>query len=254
MELFNMKRCKLMLSLSALMSALYMSEAQAGSADYVYTPLVEQGEKEIDFKFGTAKQPDGSRQNVSSLGLGYGVNEFWFTEVYLKRESQAGEGLTIAEWENKFQLTETGKYPIEIGLITEFEAPTSNKNEPYEFKFGPLFQTEFGKLQLNANVLFERKFGSNDTNESRFTEMGYQWQAKYRLQRSFELGMQGMGEMGKWNNWTSRSEQNHRIGPAIFGKVLVGNKQAIKYNAAWLLGLSDAAPNNTFRMQAEYEF
>jgi hypothetical protein len=63
-----------------------------------------------------------------------------------------------------------------------------------------------------------------------------------------------MGEMGKWNDWTTTSEQNHRFGPAVFGKVLVGNKQAIKYNAAWLYGVSDAAPNNTFRMQVEYEF
>jgi hypothetical protein len=254
MELFKMKSYKLILSLGALMSTFCMSEALAGSADYVYTPMVEQGEKEIDFKFGTAKQQDGSHQNVTSLGLGYGVNEFWFTEVYLKRESEAGEGLTIAEWENKFQLTETGKYPIEIGLITEFEAPTSNKNEPYEFKFGPLFQTEFGKLQLNANILFERKFGPSDFDDSRFTEMGYQWQAKYRLQPSFELGMQGMGELGKWNDWSSTSDQNHRFGPAVFGKVSVGDKQAIKYNAAWLFGVSDAAPNNTFRMQVEYEF
>ena len=150
--------------------------------------------------------------------------------------------------------TESGKNPIEGGFITGFEAPTSNKNEPYGFKFGPLFQTEFGKLQLNANVLFERKFGPNDPDESRFTEMGYQWQVKYRLQPSLELGMQGMGEMGQWNDWISTSEQNHRFGPAIFGKVPVGNKQAIKYNAAWLLGVSDAAPNNTFRMQVEYEF
>lgn len=40
-----MKRCKLTFGFSMLMSALYMSEALAGSADYVYTPMVEQGEK-----------------------------------------------------------------------------------------------------------------------------------------------------------------------------------------------------------------
>jgi hypothetical protein len=249
-----MKKYKLILSISAILSAFYVGEVLAGSADYVYTPMVEQGEKEIGFKFGSAGQQDGSRQNITSLGFGYGVNDFWFTEVYLKRESEADKGLTIAEWENKFQLTETGKYPIEIGIITEFEAPTNNKNMPYEFKFGPLFQTEFRKLQLNANLLFERKFGPNDSEQSRFTEMGYQWQVKYRLQPSFELGLQGMGEMGKWNDWNTTSEQNHRFGPAVFGKVLVGNEQAIKYNAAWLYGLSDAAPNNTFRMEVEYEF
>ena len=64
---------------------------------------------------------------VTSMGLGYGATESWFTEVYMKRENEGSEGLTIAEWENKFQLTETGKYPVDAGIITEFEAPI-NKN------------------------------------------------------------------------------------------------------------------------------
>ena len=236
-------------------SAMNLGTAIAGPADYVYTPTVEYGEREIDFKHGSARQQDGTFKQVSSLGFGYGATEWWFTEVYFKRESEGGEGLSLAEWENKFQLTETGRYPVDVGLIIELEAPLSNHSEPYEFKFGPLFQTEFGKMQFNANALFERKFGNHsDGDDPYITEMGYQWQVKYRLKPEFEFGVQAMGEMGKWNHWDSVSQQNHRIGPAIFGKVGLGNKQAIKYNAAWLFGISDAAPNNTFRMQAEYEF
>lgn len=240
---------KLILCLGFLNAGL----AAAGPADYVYTPAVEYGEKEIDFKFGTAKEQDGTRTRVTSLGFGYGVTEYWFTELYLKREREGSEGLTIGEWENKFQLTETGKYAVDIGLITEIEAPLSNGKEPWEFKIGPLFQTEFGKLQLNGNILFERKIGGDD-DEDHITEMGYQWQAKYRWMQEFEFGLQGMGEMGEWNHWENSSEQNHRIGPAVFGKLDLGQKQAIKYNAALLFGVSDAAPDHTFRMQAEYEF
>lgn len=227
----------------------------AGPADYVYTPTVEYGEREIDFKHGSARQPDGTFKQVTSLGFGYGATEWWFTEVYLKRESEGGEGLTLAEWENKFQLTETGKYPVDVGLIVELEAPLSNHAEPYEFKIGPLFQTDFGKVQLNANVLLERKFGNHsDGDDPYITEMGYQLQAKYRLKPAFEFGLQAMGEMGEWDHWDRSNEQNHRMGPAVFGKISLGDKQAIKYNAAWLFGVSDAAPNNTFRIQAEYEF
>lgn len=242
-------------TLALLLGILSISDAFAGPADYVYLPTVEYGEKEIDFKFGTAKQPDGTRATVSSLGFGYGATEYWFTELYLKREREGSEGLTLAEWENKFQLTETGKYPIDIGLITEIEVPLSNHREPYEFKFGPLFQTEFGKLQLNGNVLFERKFGPKHDDTVHYnTEIGYQWQVKYRWLRAFEFGAQGLGEMGKWNEWDKADQQNHRMGPAIFGKLDVGQKQVVKYNAAMLFGTSDAAPNHTFRMQVEYEF
>jgi len=227
--------------------------AHAGPADYIYLPTVEQGEKEIDLKFGTAKQQDGSRKTVTSFGFGYGATDYWFTEVYLKREREGSEGLTLAEWENKFQLTETGKYAVDVGFITEIEAPMNHGKEPWEIKLGPLFQTEFGKLQLNGNVLIERKIGG-DNDDHHITEMGYQLQAKYRFKPEFEFGAQGFGEMGEWNHWNSANEQNHRFGPAIFGKLALGNKHAIKYNAAWLFGVSNAAPNNTFRMQLEYEF
>lgn len=236
------------------LGVLSIGSAIAGPADYIYTPTVEQGEKEIDFKFGTARQQDGTRKAVSSLGFGYGATDYWFTEIYLKHEREGDGSLTLAEWENKFQLTETGKYAVDMGLIVEVEAPLNNGKEPWELKIGPLFQTEFNKLQLNGNVLFERKFGPKDADDRYVTEIGYQWQAKYRLKSEFEFGAQGFGEMGEWNHWENSNDQNHRFGPAVFGKLALGNKQAIKYNAAWLLGVSEAAPNNTFRMQVEYEF
>ncbi len=229
--------------------------AFGGPADYVYTPIVESGEKEIDFKYGTDRQKDGTLKQVSSIGLGYGVSESWFTEVYLKRETAGGAGITLAEWENKFQLTETGKHPVDVGLVAELEAPLNNGTEPYEFKFGPLFQSEFGKVQLNGNLLWKSKFGHlNDGDDPYITGFGYQWQIKYRLQRVFEYGLQGFGEMGKWNDLEKQADQNHRFGPAVFGKLALGKRQAIKYNAAWLFGASKAAPDDTFRMQVEYEF
>lgn len=240
--------------MSLVVGGLLSASVMAGPADYVYTPAVEYGEREIDFKHGTETPPGSERANVTSMGLGYGATEYWFTELYLKRETQGANGLTLAEWENKFQLLETGKYPLDIGLITELEVPVSGSG-PNEIKLGPLLQTEFGRLQLNANLLFERAFGQADDSGAPFaTNFLYQWQAKYRLQPSLEFGMQGFGEMGEWNNWAVGEEQIHKMGPAVFGKLALGNREAIKYNAAWLLGASSAAPDHTFRLQIEYEF
>ncbi|MDO8412851.1 MAG: hypothetical protein Q7S51_03555 [Gallionellaceae bacterium] len=233
-----------------VLGALLAGPVVAGPADYVYTPIVEYGEREIDFKFGSAKS-DGSSKQVSNLGFGYGATEYWFTEIYVKREREGDARLTLVEWENKFQLTETGKYPVDMGMIVELESPVNNGAEPYEFKFGPLLQKEFGKVQLNTNLLLERKFG---TGGPHITELGYQLQAKYRWQPSFEFGMQALGEVGEWNDWDDGDNQNHRIGPAVFGKFDLGNRHKIKYNAAWLVGSTPAAPDHTFRMQAEYEF
>lgn len=235
-------------------AVLCSAAAIAGPGDYVYLPNVEYGEREIDFKFGSARSPEGNRNSVDSLGLGYGATEWWFTELYLKykRDGSLGNRFDAIEWENKFQLTETGKYPVDVGFVLEFEAPR-DRSEGYELRFGPLLQTEFGRLQLNANLLLERVYRNSD-GVAHATEIGYQWQAKYRWRPEFEFGLQGFGEMGKWNDFDGADSQNHRLGPAVFGKIALGDRQALRYNAAWLFGASRAAPDHTLRLQVEYEF
>lgn len=233
----------------ALLSPLL---AHAGPADYVYTPTVEYGEKEIDFKAGNSTKGAEPSESAASIGFGYGATEWWFTELYLKAKHPGNETTKYdaIEWENKFQLTETGKYPVDVGFLVEVERP-QNHAEGWEVKWGPLFQTEFGKIQLNANFLLERSYRTRESSETIFQ---YQWQAKYRWLPQFEFGLQGFGEMGKWNDWAPSDERDQKAGPAVFGKLPLDNHQAIKYNAAWLLGTSKAAPDHTFRMQVEYEF
>lgn len=228
--------------------------AWAGPADYVYTPKVEKGEWELEVIHGTGNLPAGGQSSVTSVSVGYGATENWFTAVYLKRSQIAGKQSNFAEWENKLQLVEHGAYPVDLGLLTELEVPLAGGG-PVEAKFGPLLQSEFGKLQLNGNLVFEHVFGQVDEHGASIkTELGYQWQAKYHWQPLFGFGLQGMGEVGQWDRWDSSANQNHRAGLMMFGKVKLDDETAVKYNAAALFGVSDAAPNQTYRMQLEYEF
>jgi hypothetical protein len=84
--------------------------------------------------------------------------------------------------------------------------------------------------------------------------VSYQYQVKYRWQPKLEFGLQGFGDFGSPNHWDAVTEASHRMGPAIFGKFDCGNRRAIRYNAAWLVGTSSNAPNNNLRAQVEYEF
>lgn len=229
------------------------TSALAGPADYVYLPNVVEGEREIDFKFGTSKLRDGTRESAASVGLGYGVNSFWFTEVYVKakRETPGNWGYDAIEWENKFQLTETGKYPVDVGLIIEFERPR-DRSEGYELRFGPLFQSELTpKLVANLNLLLGKSYRSVTPSRS---QLDYQWQLRYRYMPQFEFGAQGFGSLGPWQNWLPSDQQEHKLGPAVFGKIKLDGRSAIKYNAAWLVGANNNTPRNTVRMQVEYEF
>lgn len=219
--------------------------------DYVYMPTVTQGEREVDFKYGIAGKGGEASAQAASLGVGYGATDSWFTEFYVKGARDGAQSQFDAfEFENKFQLTETGRFPLDVGLITEFEFP-HDRREGNEFRFGPLFQAEVDRWQFNFNPLL--------TNVSRATEdngtyFDYQWQVKYRWRQAIEFGAQGFGDTGRWDHWLSSGEQSHRLGPAAFGKVGLGGGQAIVWNAALLFGVTQASPDWNFRMQAEYEF
>jgi hypothetical protein len=235
-----------------VLAALFTTYANAGSADYIYVPSVTKGEHEIDFKAGTIKRRDEGRESAASLGYGYGVTDYWFSELYVKYKhaQDHATGFDAFEWENKFQLTQPGQYPIDIGFITEIERP-QDRSEGYEVRFGPLFQTEFDKIQLNLNILFQRNYRAAESNAMR---LGYQWQAKYRWLPELDFGVQSFGDVGELRHFAPRRKQSHLIGPAIFGKFSFGNRRAIRYNAAYLVDLGDKPHSNTLRTQIEYEF
>ena len=239
------------LLLGGLATLLATSHVCAGPAEYVFVPNVVKGEREIDFKFGTQSGNVAPSQQAASLGVGYGATSRWFTELYVKATRESGRNnFDAVEWENKFQLTETGEYPVDVGFILEFELP-HDRREGNEFRFGPLFQVEYDRLQLNFNPLLTNITRSRDGNGTYF---GYQWQARYRWQPAFDFGAQGFGDMGRWKHFDPAGEQNHRLGPAAFGKVNLDGRQAIVWNAALLFGMTSASPDTSFRLQAEYEF
>ena len=158
--------------------------ALAGPDNYIHLPGVEYGEREIDFRLGTAKSKDEPRESAATIGFGWGATPWWFTEIYAKYKREAGENgqatrFDAIEWENKFQLTETGKYPLDVGLLIEIERPREHA-EGWELKYGPLLQTDFGKVQLNGNVLFERAYRAA---ERTTTEIGPSSSCAYRARR-----------------------------------------------------------------------
>lgn len=223
--------------------------------DYVHEPNVEYGEREIDFKYGTVKyKDDGGRESMGSLGFGYGLKEWWFVEAYLKYAKGPDDRTRYdaVELESVFSFTEHNQYWADVGLLAEFEAPR-DRAEGYEFLVGPLFQKDIDQLRVNANLLFGKSVSTRDGEEHPL-ELSYQLQARYPVAQDLDLGVQAFGDLGKWDHWSPHSEQDHRVGPAVFHKIRLGGGQDIKWNAGYLFGASPAAPKNQLRLQAELEF
>ncbi len=241
-----MKTVSCTITLFAALTAC--SAAYAGPADTVYRPIVEQGETELELRGGYRDYNDGPSEHAFVYDLGYGVTNRWKTELVLEYAAEGGNPgkLEAWEWENVVVLTEQGKHWVDVGLFAEYEHGFSAG--PDELKIGPMFEKEIGSTITNLNLLFKHEVGSGASN---LTELDYTWQVKWRGRESLEWGVQGFGGLGELGDLGK--EDQHSIGPALFGTKRLSNGNKISYNAAVLGGVNAAAPDVTTRFQIEYE-
>jgi hypothetical protein len=241
-----MKTITLYVVLSSLLIA--SSAAMAGPADKVYLPIVEKGEIEFEFQSGYRDFNHGANEYAHVFDVGYGVNNRWKTELAIEYSGVTGSGGSIEafEWENIILLTEQGKHWVDVGLFAEYEHPSAEG--PDEIKIGPMFQKEIGPTVTNLNLVFERQIGAGASSD---TELDYTWQVKWRGKESLEWGMQGFGGLGVLDDLGG--DDKHSMGPAIFGLKRLSNGNKLGFDAAYLIGLNREAPDNTFRLQIEYE-
>lgn len=114
-------------------------------------------------------------------------------------------------------------------------------------------QTDFGRTQVNANLFFER---SVDPEGAPPIQLRYQWQVKHRWKSLMNFGLQGFGEVGRWNDWPAAKDRSHRAGPALFGQWDLGRggDEALLYQAAYLLGRVYRRQGDLFTVRLQYSF
>lgn len=230
---------------------------------YLVSTYENEGEKTVDFKYWSVKIPGDPIIRSPEIGFGYGVTKRWYTELYLTYLKPEGQGAKMVDvtWQNDFLLTQ-GQFPFDLALHTSVkkyrnpgfagEVEYFDQSRGYNLSFGPVLQTDIGRTQLNANVLFDRNYRTGHDGR---LQMNYQWQVKYRLLPALHVGVQGFGELGDYDHWAARDRQSHRAGPMIAGSVPLGSAgQTLKYDASYLTGSIFAEHANVFSMRVQYVF
>ncbi len=233
----------------SLLSACGIALADPGY--YVVTAYDNEGQRTVDLRYWTVKSAGSPATLWPEIGLGFGVTSRWYTELYasfIGTMSTAFKKDTF-NWQNEYLLTQ-GQYPIDVAVHAAL-IKGAQADDGYALEYGPVLQTDIGRTQLNANVFFEHSYGGY---ASGHTQMKYQWQAKYRWKPMLHFGLQGFGELGDWNHWSTRDQQSHRTGPAIFGSLPVGGGQSILYQAALLKGSTYGENATMFSMRIQYAF
>lgn len=231
----------------ALLLLTCQQQASAGPGYYLVSIYEDEGELALNYRSWLTTETGRPRLFSPSLSLAYMPNKRWYTEAgvsWFKREGKAIESSSW-NWQNDYLLTQ-GQYSFDLALHTNLQR-YNDRDRGVALEFGPAWQTDFGRLQVNANLFLERSYGSRQSNRM---QMKYQWQSKYRWRPAFAFGLQGFGELGDWDDWAPLKKQSHRIGPVVFGSL----GHALKYEAAFLTGKLAARPAHLFNLRLEYEF
>lgn len=244
----------LALAASALMLQLASGTTHADSGYYLVTPYDRAGITPIDLRSWSTKSPGRPERIWPELGLSRGINSRWTTELLVSTVGPSNRQVATSsvQWHNDVMLTQ-GQWPIDLALHTLLVGESGEGGRSWKLEYGPALQTEVGRTQLNANLFFERSFEPSAPPPIR---LKYQWQVRHHWKPLMDFGLQGFGEVGRWDDWPAASQQPHRAGPAVFGHWDLGRggDQALLYQAAYLLGRVYRRQGDLFTVRLQYTF
>lgn len=219
--------------LAVALAAAACSTVHAEPGYYVVTAYDNAGRLSADLRYWTIKKPGQPVMDWPEIGLSYGVNSRWTTGLLASwiGSSVMPTRRESLSWSNDVLLTQ-GEWPVDVALHTRFIV-NDERADGDAFEFGPALQTDLGRTRLNLNLFLERHW--HDARQ-RPLELNYQWQALHRVAPGWRLGVQGFGEVGRWDDWAPHARQSHRAGPAAAYEAALAGGSTLLTQAAWLSG------------------
>lgn len=243
-----LRRCGQLSVAGVLGIALYGAPALA--LDKIYSPNVEYREMSVEYNASRSFDHDRSKDNVQSHELSFeaGITPRIQLEVGAGFAKASGDSLQLedVELEGRFQFFEQGENWMDSGLLLAYGFGTqSHAADAVEAKL--LLQKDIGMTTTMVNVGLEQAVGAHAGSGG--PEYALLWNTRYRYSKYFQPGIELQSEFGQNPRFNQLDEQEHYIGPAAYGKIY----GPLKYQAAYLFGVSDAASQGAGRLTIEYE-
>ena len=233
----------------ATCSFILLSANQAAAIDKIYSPNVTKGEFEIEYGGSTTFDNNHSKNNIQEheTELEYGLTDRIQLELSGSFEKQPDESIRGSDigFGGRYEFTEPGEYWLDSGFLLSYSHATHSEDaDSIEAKL--LLEKQFGNFLSRANIGIEQEVGKNSSGgPDRVVLLN----TRYRLGPNFEPGFEVQSDFGKGSDHLSYNQQQHYVGPAIYGQIIPN----LKYEAAYYHGISDAAAKDAARVLLEYE-
>ncbi|RMD85210.1 MAG: hypothetical protein D6808_05690 [Candidatus Dadabacteria bacterium] len=221
----------------------------AYAIDKIYSPIVHEGEVEIEqrgtYTFDSIDSRDAKLKD--KMGIGFTPASRWGTELYFVTVKSKGEEAEIAalDWENRFQLFEQGEHWLDIGLYGEYALSTSGGADKVEGKL--LLEKEIeSRFVSRANIIFEREVGAGSGDE---IEGGVSMNLFYRYHPHFMPAVEAFYSVEDITESGSYAERELYLGPAVYGAY-----GGWRYELSLVKGVTSQSTDWIGRWVLEYEF
>lgn len=151
---------------------------------------------------------------------------------------------TANEFENIVEFWPQGKYWLDAGLLASYHlAAKADAADSIELK---LLQKDFERFTTIINAGGEGEVGYQaETGHDPSTAINI----SYRWNLYFQPGIELQSDYGNWGDHHSFNEQQHYLGPIVYGELVPG----LKYEVGYYAGISTAAASSAARFKLEYE-
>lgn len=219
--------------------------------DESYSPNVEY--REISFEYSHARSfdadPAKDAARVGELTFEIGLTPRFVLAVSGEYAADPGESLLMTgrQIEGRYQFFESGEQWLDAGLLVAYNF-SAQTDVPDQLEVKLLLQKDTGKFTHTANFGFSQNVGKFPqlTDEAGYS---FLWNTRYRYSQQFQPGFEIQSDLGPTSQWGYFKQQEHYVGASVQGK-LFGH---LKYQAAYLFGVTDPAAQRAARLTLEYE-
>lgn len=228
----------------AFVTITFAAAAPAHATKTVTSPYVTKGKAAVEWRGGYEMDDDEKEVFKTRNQFSYGFTDFYDLKVSVDTShDDEDDEFSDVDFENKFQILPKGEYYIDLGLRLDYTHALNGGNDGIGTKI--LLAKQTGELSHTLNLEAGRDIGDVADDEWGY---GMAYGASYPLTETLALGGEWYSDFGDFED--DYSEQDHRVGPVLYGTVL----GAIKYQAGVLAGVSKSAPDATIKATANYSF
>ncbi len=214
----------------------------------VYSPIVHEGEKEIEYYIEWYESSGGDDVVGHEIELKYGFGPRDSLGLYVVLEDTNGVSLDVKRYKSEWihQLYEQGERFIDLATYLEYQI-NNDPTRADKVEFKALLEKSTTDFSITGNLVLEKELGVNATDG---TEIGYALRAAGRWSPRVIPALEAFGSLGEVRNPKSLSLQGHLLGPVV--NIYLSKR--IVWQVGLLWGLTSGSDDLRAKSQLSWEW